>query len=256
MGQTIEMAGAPQSATPTAATPQIVHVGPDRVTIKPDEVIIEARHRLDEWKVRDINPWPVYFNDKKYNLVCIRKGEKPYEAAYILIPWPEDLSTTATGFYTYDAEAVTERGEARRSGQMDDIAKAFMIPFYPLLGLFWSKTQRRLSRFGFEPHAISGISIFMVFCMVFAQGVFAIVTINGSIRSGKIVVGGCLRALSDQDALHIGALSIPIGIFDSILVLLLLADFGVRYTNYLREHDWCGGFGEWIFRRGGTAREV
>jgi hypothetical protein len=143
----------------------------------------------------------------------------------------------------------------RRSGQMDDIAKAFMIPLYPFLGLFWSKTQRRLCRFGFEPHAITGISIFMVFCMVFAQGVFAVVTINGSIRSGKMIVGGFLRALCSHDSLHIAGLSIPIGIFDSLFVLLLIADFAIRYTNYLREHDWCGGFAEWLFRRGGTSPE-
>src|SRR6266850_6214100 len=97
-----------------------IQMGPDQVTIKENEVIIEAKHRMEEWKVRDINPWPVYFNDKKYNLAEARKAQKPYEATYVLVPWPADLSTTAKGFYTYDAEALAERSATKRRGQFDD----------------------------------------------------------------------------------------------------------------------------------------
>ena len=87
--------------------------------------------------------------------------------------------------------------------------------------------------------------------MIFAQGVFAIVTINGSMRSGKMMIGGFLRAMSTHDYLRIGSLSIPIGILDCIMVALLLADVAMRYSYYLREHDWAGGLLEWIFRRPG-----
>jgi len=239
------------SESTVGAEPKVIQIGPDRITIAENEVIIDARHRMDEWKVREINPWPVYFNDKKYNLVEARKGQKPYEASYVLMPWPADLTTTAKGFYSYDGEAVAERSAIKRSGQLDDVLKAFLIPFYPFLGLFWSGTQRRLSRFGFVPHAITGISIFIVFCMIFAQGVFAIVTINGSLRSGKMMIGGFLRAMSSHDYLHIGPVSIPIGILDCIVVILLLADVAMRYGYYLREHDWSGGLLEWIIRRPG-----
>jgi len=239
------------SETMAAPHAKVIQVGPDRVTIKDDEVVIEARHRMEEWKVREINPWPLYFNDRKYNLVACRKGQKPYEASYILVPWPADLSTTAKGFYTYDLDAVAERSATRRSGQMDDAGKAFLIPLYPFLGLCWSGVQQRLSRFGFVPHAITGTSIFIVFSMIFAQGVFAIVTINGSLRSGKVMVGGFLRAMSSHGSLHIGPLSFPIGILDVILVLVLIADVAMRYTYYLREHDWSGGFLEWLVRRPG-----
>jgi hypothetical protein len=237
------------------AEPRIIQVGPDRVTIKENEVIIDAKHRLEEWKVREINPWPVYFNDKKYNLIHARKGQKPYETTYLLVPWPADLSTTAKGFYTYDAEAVAERGATKRRGQFDDIGKAFLMPFYPFLGLFWSGIQTRLSRFGFVPRTITGVSIFVVFSMIFAQGVFAIVTINGSIRSGKIIIGGFLRAISSQDNLQIGPLGIPIAILDCVLVVVLLADVAMRYTYYLREHDWAGGLLEWVIRRPDAERE-
>src|SRR5262249_30487293 len=146
------------------------------------------------------------------NLVQCRKAEKPFEAAYVLVPWPAGLTTAAKGFYTYDMEAVAERNATRRNNQVDDAGKAFLLPLYPFLGLCWSGVQRRLSRFGFVPHAITGISIFIVFALIFAQGIFAIVTINGSIRSGKLMVGGFLRAMAGHDNLHLGPVSIPIGV--------------------------------------------
>jgi hypothetical protein len=134
---------------------------------------------------------------------------------------------------------------------MDDIGKAFLMPFYPFLGLFWSGVQRRLSRFGFDPRSMTGISIFMVFAMIFAQGVFAIVAINGSLRSGKLMLGGFIRAMSSHDNLQIGPVGIPIGLLDCILVVILLADVAMRYSCYLREHDWAGGLLEWVVRRPG-----
>jgi hypothetical protein len=239
-----------------AAEPKVMQVGPDRVTIKENEVIIEAKHRMEDWKVREINPWPVYFDDKKYNLIQCRKAEKPYEAAYVLVPWSSGLSTTAKGFYTYDLDAVAERTAARRTGQMDDAGKAFLLPLYPFLGLTWSGMQQRLSRFGFVPHAITGLSIFIVFALIFAQGVFAIVSINGSLRSGKLMVGGFLRAMSGHDYLHLGSVSVPIGLLDCLLVLVMMADVAFRYTYYLREHDWAGGFLEWVVNRPGVVSKA
>jgi hypothetical protein len=228
---------------------KVIKVGPDRVTIREKEVIIEARTRMPDWEVRELNPLPVYFNDQKYTLVEARKADSPYAVCYVLLPWPEGLTSNAKGLLTYDTESVSDRDTARRSGQLEEVAHAFMMPFYPFLGLLWSGTQRRLSRFGFVPHTISGISIFLVFCGLFAQGVFAIVTINGSARSGKMMIGGFLRALSSQDNLHLGPVSIPIVILDGLLAVALLSDVAMRYTYYLREHDWSGGFLEWLMPR-------
>ena len=244
------------SETKAETEAKVIQVGPDRVTIKENELIIEAKHRMEEWKVREMNPWPVYFSDKKYNLVQCRKAEQPYAATYVLVPWPANLTTTAKGFYTYDMDAVAERTAARRSGQMDDAGKAFLLPLYPFLGLCWSGAQRRLSRFGFVPHAITGISIFVVFALIFAQGIFATVTINASLRSGKLMVGGFLRAMSSHDNLHLGPIHLPIGILDCILVLVMMADVAMRYTYYLREHDYSGGFLEWIVNRPGVASKA
>src|SRR5205823_5047145 len=130
--------------------------------------------RMPEWKIREINPTPVYFRDNKYQLVQARRGAAPYELSYVLLPWPAGLASSAKGLFSYDEEAVANREGTLRTGRREDIAKAFLLPLYPFLGLLWSKTQRRLSRFGFVPHTISGLSVFLVFSLLFGQGVFAV----------------------------------------------------------------------------------
>jgi hypothetical protein len=204
---------------------------------------------MPDWEVREMNPPPVYFDDKKYQLVDKRRAERPYAMRYTLQPWPEDLVSTTKLFHAYDAEAVNERDGGASSGARDELIRAFMMPFYPFLGMLWSGTQKRLTRFGFVPHAISGISIFITFCLAFGQGIFAVVMLNASLRSGKMMIGGMIRALAAGDNLHIGPVAIPIVWLDVLLALALVADFAIRYTNYLREDQWAGGFLEWLVPR-------
>ena len=239
------------SESQTETAPKVIRVGPDKVTIQGSEVVIEAKHRMPDWTVREINPEPIYFQEAKYYLVQARKAQGGYEVAYVLHPWSSGLSSTAKRFFSYDAEAVAEREGGIRGGHLDMVARALLTPFYPFLGFFWSGAQRWFSRFGFEPHSISGISIFMVFGMIFTQGIFAIVTINGSIRSGKLMLGGFIRAMCGRNDLQFGSFSLAIGWLDVLLVVLLFADLVMRYAYYMREHDWCGGFLEWIIRRPG-----
>jgi len=234
---------------------RVIQIGPDRVTIKDTEVIIDAKHKMPEWQVRELNPPPVYFEEKKYQLMHATKAEAPFQARYILKPWPEGQSSSSKLFYSYDVETVAERDGALRTGQAEGLARACLLPFYPFLGLLWSGVQRGLCRFGFAPHAITGISIFATFCFSFAQGVFAVVTINTSLRSGKMIIGGCLRAMSNHDYLHLGPVSIPIVLFDGLLTVACLADVAIRYSHYLREQEWAGGFLEWLFRRGSGAAQ-
>ena len=89
-----------------------------------------------------------------------------------------------------------------------------------------------------------------------AQGYEAVVTINTSLRTGKMIIGGCLRAMSNHDYLHLGPVSIPIVLLDGLLTVACLADVAIRYSHYLREHEWAGGFLEWLFRRGAETRKL
>lgn len=230
----------------------MIKVGPDQVLITELEVIIDAKRPLIHWDVREINHEPIYFEDRKYYLVEKRKAQPSFAVRYVLVPWPSDFTTCAKGFHSYDAETVAARDGQHRNGQCDDLVRALLIPFYPFLGFAWSGTQKRLARFGFDPHSMSGASIFTGFCFLFAQAVFAVVLINTSLRTGKLVVGGFIQAMASGNSLnslHVGPLGIPMTFIDVLLVVALLADVAMRYTEYLREDEWAGGFLEWLKSR-------
>jgi hypothetical protein len=52
-----------------------------------------------------------------------------------------------------------------------------------------------------------------------------------------------------SDHLHLGPVSIPVMALDVLLLLAFLADIAIRYSNYLREDEWYGGFLEWMIPR-------
>ena len=228
---------------------RVYRVGPDQVTVTPEEVVIEAKHHMPDWEVLEFNVPPIYFEDRKYYLVHKGKAEAPFAVRYLLKPWPETGMNPAKFFHNYDAETVAQRDGSRRSGHRSELGYAFLLPLYPLLGLLWSGAQKGLSRFGFVPHAITGISTFTVFALLFGQGVFAAVTINAALRSGKLMLGGFVRAMVNTDYWHLGSIQIPIMLIDGLLVIAFLADVCVRYSNYLRDDQWYGGFLEWIVRK-------
>jgi hypothetical protein len=96
------------------------------------------------------------------------------------------------------------------------------------------------------PRTITGLSIFTSFAMMLVQGVFVVITLNASMRAGKMMVGGLFGAMMGQASLHIGSVSIPTSLLDVFLALACVADLCIRYSNYLREDQWTGGFLEWL----------
>jgi hypothetical protein len=224
-----------------------ITVGPDRVTVTDREVIIDATHEMPDWEVRDFTRAPIYFREKKYFLRRTEAGQRPYAVRYVLDPWPEAYSQTIRSFYTYDEEAVAQREATVKSGRVDDIGRAALIMFYPFLGMLWSGTKEKLIRFGFVPRSITGISIFVSFGLFLLQGVFAKVQIMTSLRTGKIVLGGMIRAFYGQDTLNLWLFDFPILWLDVALLVMLLLDVLIRYSQHLRgdeESPW--GFGEWL----------
>ncbi len=204
---------------------------------------------MPDWDVREMNHVPVYVEDKKYFLVQKRRGEPPYAARYLLHPWGEFQETNAPHFHTYDAEAVSEREAHLRSSLVDDLGRAFLMPLYPLLGLLWSGMQKRLIRFGYVPHVITGFSVFVNFSLIFGQAVFFLIFLNTSLRAGKVIIGGFVRALANSDQISLGLFNVPIGLLDILLTIALILDVFVRFSRYMRDDQWAGGFFEWIIPR-------
>ena len=231
--------------TPTGT----VRIGSDQVTITDQEVVIEARHEMPDWKVQTMQVPAIHFESRKYFLAEKSPAQPPYEVRYVLRPWPEGKVPNAKLFHVYSAETVAERDADRRSGIRDELMRAQLLVFYPFLGLLWSGIQKRLIRLGFLPHAISGISIFTVFSLLFLQGVFIALMLQASARSGQMMIGGMIRAMMSRNFIHIGPVSLPVAILDVLLTVALLSDVLVRYTRYLRDEQWAGGFLEWVIPR-------
>jgi hypothetical protein len=232
--------------TMTEPASRVHRIGPDRVTVTDQEVVIEAKRAMPDWEVREFQIVPIYFEDGKYHLVDKRKGTPPYAWRYLLQPWPVENTDMAKRFHTYDAEAVAQRDGEHAGEIRGGLGYAFLLPLIPFLGLFWSKVQERLGRFGFVPRTLTSLSIFTVFGLAFGQLVFFSVSINGSIRGGKVMLGGLLRLMAGTDQWGLGPVNVPLGWLDAALFVALVADAAMRYTYYLREDQWTGGFLEWL----------
>jgi hypothetical protein len=235
--------------TQPAMSERTLAVGPDRVIVTAERVLIQAKHEMPEWEVYELFPVPIYFEDKKYYLVETRPMQGPHTICYVLRRWPEKKTTTATNFHVYDANSVAEREANLRNDHLETLVRACLIPLFPLLGFVWSGAQRRLGRFCFAPRTITGISIFTSFCLFFGQGVFSIIMLNGSLRSGQLMLGGFLRAATMRSHFQIGAFALPVAWVDYGLLVIFLVDAAMRYTFYLREDQWYGGMLEWLVRK-------
>jgi len=229
--------------------PRTIRIGPDQVTITDQGVVIEAKHELPDWQIREFKIIPVYFEDRKYFLVNKRKAEPPYAFRYVLRRWPETHIDSAPFFHTYNAEAVAERDSTRRSGQREELVRLALMPFYPFLGFLWSGAQKKLIRFGFVPQSITGVSVFLGFCLLLLQGAFAAIMLNVGARMGNVTLGGMVLAFTGHTHFQIGPIGIPVSLLDSLLLIALLADVPVRYSHYLGEEEWAGGFLEWMVPR-------
>jgi hypothetical protein len=228
--------------------PRSIRIGPDHVTITDQGVVIEAKHEMPDWQVRQFKVIPIYFEDKKYFLLERQKAQPPYAFRYLLRTWESHIDS-ATFFQTYDEHAVAERDSTRRTEQRDQLLRLSLMPLYPVLGLLWSGAQKKLVRFGFVPQSLTGVSIFACFCLTVLQGAFVAVMLNVSARAGTLMLGGMILAFVGQDHFQIGPISVSVGLLDSLLLMGLLADMPVRYSRYLREEGWAGGFLEWIVPR-------
>jgi hypothetical protein len=224
-------------------------IGPDQITVGSDQLVIEAKNPMPDWEVREFSILPIYFEQKRYYLAQQHKAEPPFSVCYLLKAWPENGMDDTRFFHDYSLDAVLQREEARRRRQVNEIGFALLTPFYPLLGLLWSGVQQRLVRFGLVPHTLTGVSIFTASALLLVQGVFSIILLYALVRSGQLVVGGFLTAMIPAEAIALGPLRIPVPLLDRLLVFSFLIDTIVRYSIYLRDDQWYGGFLEWIVRR-------
>jgi hypothetical protein len=238
-----------ETAEKTQAAAEKIKVGPDQVTITGNQLIIDARHIMPDWQVREFAPIPIYFRDTKYFLRQKTAGQKPYAMQYLLETWPEDNREIPRSTLDYNEEVVAQRDADVRGGHYEGVVRAVLLMFFPLLGMLWSGTKEKLARFGIISRTVTGISIMLTFGLVLLDGIFAKMLLMGSLRSGHLAVGGIVRSFAGQDYLNFGLLEVRVLWLDCILFVLLVLDVLIRYTQHLRDDEFNLGFLEWLWKR-------
>lgn len=194
-------------------------IGSDNIHFEQERLYIHAFEPMD-WPAREFSRIPVFVQGRKYYVRSVRDGNPPYAMVYELWPWPADLHEESTREVIYDEAYVLERDKLAAKGRGYHRLHVVIAPLYPLLGLCWSRFKYGiLVRLGFEPHSITGASIFLIFLLAVMAGVFGI-------------IGGGLPMY--------------------FLMVLLGVDSLMRYSQYIEqnvdaEHHW--GFYEWLLGR-------
>jgi hypothetical protein len=226
--------------------PEKIKVGPDDVTIDGNQVIIHAKHVMADWQVREYCRVPIYFRDKKYFLAQKGAAQKPYAMRYVLEAWPADNNEISRSALDYNEEVVAQREAAVRGAHLDDVVRAALLLCFPFLGMLWSKTKDKLARFGIISRTVTGLSIMLVFGVILLEGIFAKMLMMGSLRSGKLVIGGIIRTFAGKDYFNLGAIPVRILWLDCALFVLLVLDLLIRYSQHLRDDERNFGFLEWV----------
>lgn len=235
----------------SAQEPQLtrIKVGPDQVTILEDYVVIDARRPMPDWQVREFARIPIYFQEKKYFLRHKEQADKPYAIRYVLESWPADNTEVCRTTLEYNEEAVAERDSAVRGGQLETVVRPVLLFLYPFLGLLWSDTKDKLARFGIISRTVTGLSNFIIFALLLVYGIFAQTLMAGSLKSGKLALGGIIRSFASQDSWNLGVCQISIFWLDCAVFTVLLLDLFIRYSHYARQGEMAEinlGFCEWL----------
>lgn len=232
-----------ESAPPP--TSETIQIGPDKVTVG-EEVIIEARHPFPDWQIREFRRNPILFQERKYYLRRKEAATQPYAIRYVLAPWDDSCSGGSGCEYAYDAEAVADRDHAVKNEHYEMVIRACLLLFYPLLGLLWSKTKDRLTRFCFVPRTITGVSVMFVFGLALLDGIFAKMLMVGSMRSGQLALGGIVRVFYGHDYINLFFCNLSVFWLDVVLFVLMVCDCVIRYGQHMGETQEPWGFLEWM----------
>jgi hypothetical protein len=203
------------------------NVGSDRVVAREEALIIHAAREMPDWQVREFCRIPIYFRGVKLYVRGITRAEPPFRFRYELAVWPPDLHEESSTVIHYGEAYVAARDAEGRTEKIDDIGRAFLLPFYPLLGFLWgSFKDQRLERFGFNPASITSASLYLAFALFVGEAVFVLY-------------------------LRQGFLEITFGftpVIDYFIFAVAPIDTAMRFNQVLSGHETPDGFLEWVFR--------
>ncbi|MEY4387714.1 MAG: hypothetical protein RLY20_2997 [Verrucomicrobiota bacterium] len=213
---------------------RVIQVGSDKVILDGHRILIDAKHPILDWSVREFCHHPIYFEGWRYLLVGKRRIAKPFAIRYELHSWPEDLHESSSISFTYDEAFVAARDAQLHQEQRHEALWFLLLPLYPLLGLCWSRFKERvLWPIGFVPTSITSASVLFVFVLLVVEAVF-----YGWLQGGLFLI--LTRRSFDWWIIHDWV--------DLLLMFALGWDCSVRFRQlFLEDTPVPDGLFEWIW---------
>jgi hypothetical protein len=208
-------------------------IGPDRVTIEEDRVVIHSPVDMEGWEVREHRKPLIHFEGRTWQLEkklpCAR-GTIRYE----LIPWsPSHLELP--GRELRYGEGPVGRREAERASQArrDRVAPGVGL-ISPLFGFLSSRTKRRIQEaYGIDPGTAARRSLYLQYLVILLSIAWSAI---------GLMVGA------------VGGAS-PFSVGPAVAAAAFLApDAIARWGRLIEEEAYPPGLYEWLWRpRGGSA---
>lgn len=184
-------------------------------------VVVDSQFPLADLVLCEFARPRIYFQR-----ACYYVGQKsqssstPVTYRYVLTPWPQN-DEAATRKIILDEDYFLQLKADRIRNLRDNVAFKLLVLLYPFLGFLWSPQKRMLSRIGFEPQAISSISIYVGFMVALLSGAFQVVFLFGanmfSATLTSIALIFVVDALARYNRLLIARDQIPPGFYEWLL---------------------------------------
>lgn len=184
-------------------------------------VVVDSTTPLTDLVLCEFARPRIYFERHCY-YVCqkSKSSSTPVTYRYVLTPWPQN-DEAATRKVILDEDYFLQLKADRLRDQRDNVAFKVLALFYPFLGFLWSPQKRVLSRIGFEPQAISSISIYVGFMVALLSGAFQVVFLFGAHMFSPTLTSIALifvvDALARYNRLLIARDQIPPGFYEWLL---------------------------------------
>ncbi|MCP3977955.1 MAG: hypothetical protein GY716_01310 [bacterium] len=208
-------------------------VGPDRVTLEPDRLVVRSPADMDGWEVHPYRRPLIHFDDRTWRIAGkSQEGDGTFR--YELRPWVPALGDVPTREIRYDADYVERRESLSRQHRAHAIAGPAILLLSPLLGFLGSGTKRRLEAFGLNVRAATWHSIYLQCFVILCCGTLASISM--------MIVAQ--RQTPPWSSGHLLLLAAVVGL-----------DVLFRVDRLIREDDYPPGFYQWLIPRRGRRRK-
>lgn len=208
--------------------PTMHRIGPDRVLVGGDRLVIESPVDMEYWEVRTYRHTMIGFAGRCWRIV--RTGTGSNKAfRYELEPWTPSPAELTGPTCDYGPAFVERRDRESADRRRRHMVGVFLVLVLPLIGVLGSATKRRIE----ARHAIRAIAATRA--SLYVEGVMMLASAT------LLVIGSMVTVLGYPAPWPLGPLALG--------ALILSPDLLFRYDRLVCEEQYPPGFYQWLWRR-------